>query len=95
MIFVYDENEDSLDIYFEGSKRSVERLLELFAATVLDIAALPTIEKPVFGVERMWSPDIDLVLAPGSAVLDVRIKRLVFAVVGELRRTNTIKRRAS
>jgi hypothetical protein len=32
VIFVYDEVEGSLDIYFEGGKKTVERLWQLFAA---------------------------------------------------------------
>jgi hypothetical protein len=82
VIFVYDEVEGSLDIYFEGGKKTVERLWQLFAVTVLGLERLPEPEKPVYNLEPLKSPDTAFVRPPGSPIIDVRIKGLTFAILG-------------
>lgn len=82
VIFVYNEVEGSLDIYFEGGKKTVERLWQLFAATVLGLERLPDPKQPVYSLERLKSRDIAFVRPPGSPIIDVRIKGLTFAILG-------------
>jgi len=50
VVFVFHEDEASLDISFEGGKPTVERLWQIFAATVLGIDDLRKVEKPSYGL---------------------------------------------
>lgn len=82
VIFVCHQAEGTLDIYFEGGKATIERLWQVFAATVLGIDKLPEPEKPSYALERLKSRSFTFVRPPDSPIIDVRIKRLGFAILG-------------
>jgi hypothetical protein len=82
VVFVFHEDEASLDIYFEGGKPTVERLWQIFAATVLGIDDLRKVEKPSYGLDALKSGNFSFIRSPDSPILDVRIKRLGFAIMG-------------
>jgi len=81
VIFVYDSRHGSLDIYFPGSKRTIERLWQLFADVVLDIADLPPTTKPAYAIEGLKSRSFAFVRPPGSPIVDVRVTRLGFVLL--------------
>ena len=82
VIFVYHEIEGTLDVYFEGQKKTVERLWQVFAETVLEIKELPKVEKPIFAIDRLKAEDLAFIRASDSEIIDVRIKGLKFAILG-------------
>jgi hypothetical protein len=82
VVFVFHEGEGSLYIYFEGGKPTVERLWQIFAATVLGIDDLREVEKPAYAVDRLRSSSFTFVRSPDSPIIDVRIKKLGFAILG-------------
>jgi hypothetical protein len=82
VVFVFHEEEASLDIYFEGGKPTVERLWQIFAATVLGIDNLQKLGKPSYELARLRSGNFSFIRSPDSPILDVRIKRLRFAIMG-------------
>lgn len=81
VIFVYDSRHGSLDIYFQGSKRTIERLWQLFADVVLGIADLPPTAKPVYSIEGLKSRNFAFVRPPGSPIVEVRVTRLAFVLL--------------
>ncbi len=83
VVFVYDEIAGCLDIYFEGSRQTVEELRRIFALTMLGIDQLPKIEPPAYALESFKSPSVAFVFDPNSDIADVRVKRLGFRILGE------------
>ena len=88
VIFVYHEIEGTLDIYFEGRKKTVERLWQFFAETVLGVADLPKAAESAYAIDQLKSPEVEFVRPPGSEIADIRIKGLKFLVLGH--RTTTL-----
>lgn len=82
VVFVYNDTEGTLDIYFEGDKPAVERLWKLFAHVVLGIAELPERVQSAFGIERLKAAHAAFIRPPDSPIVDLRVKRLAFRVVG-------------
>ncbi len=83
VIFAYDNAANTLDIYFEGGKKSVERLWALFANVVFGIQRLPEIVKPSYDLELLKAPAFALKPPEGGRLIEVRAKRLAFRIVGE------------
>ena len=82
VVFVFHEDEGSLDIYFEGGKPTVERLWQVFGATALGIDDLQKPDKPSYALEGLKSRHFAFVRPPDSPIVDVRVKRLGFAMLG-------------
>jgi hypothetical protein len=81
VVFVYHEVEGSLDVYFEGGWRTIERLWQLFAANVLGVDHLPKLIKPTYALEPMKAPSLALVAFEDGPLIDVRIKGLRFRIL--------------
>lgn len=82
VVFVYHAEQSSLDIYFEGGKATVERLWEIFATVVLGIRDVPKASKPSYHLDRLKGRRFPFIRPPDSPIVDVRVKRLVFALLG-------------
>ena len=82
VIFVYDGQHGSLDIYFHGSKRTIERLCQLFADVVLGIPELPPTAKPAYGLQGLKSRDFGFIRPVDSPVTEIKVKRLGFVIPG-------------
>ncbi|MGE3652251.1 MAG: hypothetical protein AB7G10_28250 [Reyranellaceae bacterium] len=80
--FVFHEDAGSLDVYFEGGRQTVVALWRTFAAAVLGLDDLPAPDKPSYALGRLKFPGMDFVRPPGSPILDVRVKRIGFAILG-------------
>ena len=81
VVFCYHEVEGTLDVYFEGGWRTIERLWQLFADAVLGIDRLPTLTKPSYALEPMKAPTLALVSPEDGPSIDVRIKGLRFRIL--------------
>ncbi len=82
VIFVYDSQHGSLDIYFHGTKRTIDRLCQLFADVVLGIPELPPTSKPAYGLQGLKSRDFAFIRPVDSPVTEIKVKRLGFVIPG-------------
>ena len=82
VIFVYDSQHDSLDTYFHGTKRTIDRLCQLFADVVLGIPELPPTAKPSYGLQGLKSRDFAFIRPVDSPVTEIKVKHLRFVVPG-------------
>ena len=82
VIFVYDSRHGSLDIYFQGVKRTIDRLCQLFADVVLGIPELPPTTKPAYGLQGLKSRDFAFIRPVDSPVTEIKVKHLRFVVPG-------------
>lgn len=80
VVFVYDEEAGTLDVYDEGGKESVERLWPLFAKVVLGVEDLPDRVAPVYALQCFTLPSLTFPRPPDSIVTDLRVKALSLAV---------------
>lgn len=82
VIFVFHEDHECLDVYFEGGKGTVEQLWQIFAGAALGVDDLERPEKPSYNLSRLKSKHFTFSRPPGSPIVDVRIRRLGFAMLG-------------
>jgi len=82
VVFVYNEDASALDIYFEGGKPTIERLWRLFAEQVFSIGQPLQVERPVYSMERLKADNFLRALRLDGAMIDLRVKRLSFAIFG-------------
>jgi hypothetical protein len=82
VVFVYNEDASALDIYFEGGKPTIERLWRLFAEQVFSIGQPLQAERPVYSMERLKADNVLRARALDGAMIDLRVKRLSFAIFG-------------
>jgi hypothetical protein len=82
VVFVFRADEQTLDIYFEGAKATVEKLWQVFAKAVLGIEELPPVLKPAYRLDALNAGHFSFQRPPDSPILDVRVQRLGFLVPG-------------
>jgi len=78
IIFVYCEEEGSLDIYAPRNTKSVPELQKIFARIILNIDALPdgTIDKRVYDLASLNDKQFEFKLEPVAGISSVVVTRL-------------------
>lgn len=84
IIFVYSQNEGTLDIYLTGDRKPVPDLQAIFANAILK-AELGPDEKDerVYDLNRVRSRQFQFVYAPESGIADVAVRKLRLKVHGK------------
>ena len=77
-IYVYSQQEGSLDLNFRGPRRAVEPLQGMFATTILKLPELPPDPKDerVYDLNLLRQPGFEFVYDGGSGIQDVVVKKL-------------------
>ena len=78
VIYVYSQQEGSLDLNFRGPRRAVEPLQGMFATTILKLPELPPDPKDerVYDLNLLRQPGFEFVYDGGSGIQDVVVKKL-------------------
>jgi len=78
VIFVYKEEDGSLDLYCRGATKALEPLQQIFAAAILKMPNLPPAQRDdrVYDLNPLRDRDFEFVLDPSSGIVDVRLKKL-------------------
>ena len=78
IIFVYCQDENSLDIYAPKNNKALAELQKIFAQTILKLSdfneTVP--DKPVYNLEPMIDPNFEFTIEPNSGITDVVINKL-------------------
>lgn len=87
IIFVYSQNDGTLDVYLTGDRKPVPDLQEIFADTILK-AELGPDEKDerVYDLNPLRSRQFQFVYDPQSGIVDVAVKKLRLSVYGKRER---------
>lgn len=78
IIFVYSEDEGSLDIYAPKNTKAVSELQRIFAAAILKIDSLPdgTLDKRVYDLSPVDNNDFEFKIEPESGIEKAVVTRL-------------------
>ena len=78
VIYVYSQQEGSLDLNFRGPRRAVDPLQGMFATTILKLPELPPDPKDerVYDLNLLRQPGFEFVYDGGSGIQDVVVKKL-------------------
>ncbi len=78
VIYVYSQQDGSLDLNFRGSRKAVEPLQAMFATTILKLPELPPDPKDerVYDLNRLRQPGFEFVYESGRGIQDVVVKKL-------------------
>lgn len=78
IIFVYCEEEGSLDIYAPRNTKAVQDLQKLFARHILHLQTLPdgSIDKRVYDLAPVKNADFDFTISPELGIADAVITRM-------------------
>jgi hypothetical protein len=78
VIYVYSQQEGTLDLNFRGSHKAIEPLQGMFATAILKLPELPPDPKDgrVYDLNPLRQKDFGFVLDAGSGIQDVIVKKL-------------------
>ncbi len=78
VIYVYSQNEGSLDLNFRGTYKAIEPLQGMFAMAILNLPGLPDGPKDgrVYDLNPLRHKSFDFNWDPGSGIQDVAVKKL-------------------
>lgn len=78
VVFVYSQNEGTLDLNYKGSFKAVEPLQGMFTSTILKLDKLPPDPKDmrVYDLAPLSQKGFDFTFNPGSGIEDVVIRKL-------------------
>lgn len=78
VIYVYSQQEGSLDLYIRGSYKAIEPLQGMFATAILKLSELPPDPKDerVYDLTPLMQRSFDFVYAVGSGIERVAVKKL-------------------
>jgi hypothetical protein len=84
IIFVYSQNEGTLDIYLTGDRKPVPDLQAIFADTILKTELRPDKkDERVYDLNPMRSRQFQFVYGSDSGIVDVAVKKLRLIVYGK------------
>ena len=77
-MFVYSQNDGTLDLNYKGSYKAVEPLQNLFTSAILKLDALPPDPKDrrIYDLSPLSQKGFDFVFTPHSGIENVAIKKL-------------------
>ena len=78
VIYVYSQQDGSLDLNIRGSRKAVEPLQAMFATTILKLPELPVDpqDERVYDLNPLRQPGFEFVYESGSGIQDVVVKKL-------------------
>jgi len=78
VVYVYSQQEGSLDLNFRGSYKAIEPLQAMFATAILKLPELPPDPKDarVYDLSPLLQKSFDFTPAVGSGIVDVVVKKL-------------------
>jgi len=78
VIYVYSQNEGSLDLNFRGANKAIEPLQEMFATAILKLPELPTDPKDgrVYDLNSLRQKSFNFAFDVGSGIQSVTVKKL-------------------
>jgi hypothetical protein len=78
VIYVYSQNEGSLDLNFRGSHKALEPLQGMFATAILKLAELPPDPKDerIYDLNPLCQKGFDFVFDAGSGIQNVVVRKL-------------------
>ena len=81
VVFVYSQQEGSMDLSFPGPCRAVEPLQQMFARAILGLDRLASdpADAPVYDLAPLLRKDFDFVCGSGSGVESVTVRKLGLA----------------
>jgi len=93
IIFVYSEEEGSLDIYAPKNTKAVPQLQKLFAEAILKLDSLPdgTIDKRVYNLAPLDDTEFEFKLEPVAGIASVVVTRLRLTLKHGSRRRITLE----
>ena len=84
IIFVYSQNEGTLDLYMTGDRKPVPDLQAIFAETILKAKLTPDEkDERIYDLSPLWGRDFQFVFTPGSGIADVAVKKLRLKVLSK------------
>jgi hypothetical protein len=87
IIFVYSQNDGTLDIYLTGDRKPVPDLQAIFADTILKAELGPDKkDERVYDLNPMGARRFQFVYGPESGIADVAVKKLRLTVHGKKER---------
>jgi hypothetical protein len=87
IIFVYSQNDGTLDIYLTGDRRPVPALQEIFADTILKSDLGPDErDERVYDLNPVRTRQFQFVYGPESGIVNVAVKKLRLTVYGKKER---------
>lgn len=87
IIFIFDKNQGTLDLYVDGNRRLVPELQKIFSGAVLDFV-LTEDEKDqrIYDLNPLLKPDVPFQFEPESGILSVAVKSLRIKLDGSIQR---------
>ena len=78
IVYVYDQQEGSLDLYYKGNYKAIEPLQLFFAEAILGVDELESAENDsrVYDLNPLLAADFNFVYAANSGIQDVRVHTL-------------------
>jgi hypothetical protein len=78
VIYVYSQDEGSLDLNFRGSYKAIEPLQDMFARAILKLPELPPNPKDtrVYNLNPLLQQSFDFSYEPGSGIQSVALRKL-------------------
>ena len=78
VIFVYSQQEGTLDLKFRGTRKAVEPLQGMFATTILKLEEPPPDPKDerIYDLDQLGKRSFDFVYSVGSGIEDVVVRKL-------------------
>jgi hypothetical protein len=84
IIFIYSQNEGTLDIYLPGDRKPMQDLQAIFAAAILKAELQPNEkDERVYDLSPVRSRQFPFVYGPESGIVDVAVKKLRLKVHGK------------
>ncbi len=93
IIFVYCEEEGSLDIYAPGNSKAVPDLQQVFLQSILKLEVLPdkTIDKRVYDLAPLANPNFQFELPIESGIADIVVTKIRLTLKGSQKRKITLE----
>ncbi len=78
IVYVYNQQKGSLDLYYKGNYKAVESLQVFFAKAILGVEELEPVKNDsrVYDLNPLLNADFNFVYAPNSGIEDIRISTL-------------------
>jgi hypothetical protein len=90
VVYIYTQNEGSLDLNYRGPRKSIEPLQAMFASAILKLNELPTDpdDERVYDLSPLLNRDFSFVYDVGSGIQTVAVKKL--RLTSRLKKSNRI-----
>jgi len=91
VVFVYEQQTGSLDVYAKGGKKVVTPLQEVFARVILGVELGEEVEGQPYHLAELLNPKFGFSVEAGDGVDHVRLRRVRLSVKGNRKRRITLE----